>query len=80
MTEPLQIAFAGSPIDRADHVRTNPDLLAAAYTPAARLLLLDGYDPVPDPSGGLAWGSLADADPGASRVSLIHLGRCRRSG
>ena len=70
MTEPLQIAFAGSPIDRADHVRTNPDLLAAAYTPAARLLLLDGYDPVPDPSGGLAWGSLADADPAAELVFL----------
>ncbi|MCP1470050.1 NAD+ diphosphatase [Sphingobium sp. OAS761] len=40
-------AFAGSRIDRVDHVRTNPDLLAASFAdPAARLLLLDGLEPV----------------------------------
>lgn len=39
--------FAGGTIDRVDHVRSNPDLLARAFaSPDARLLLLDGLDPV----------------------------------
>ncbi len=39
--------FVGSTIDRVDHIRTNPALLAQAFAdPAARRLLLDGLEPV----------------------------------
>lgn len=39
--------FAGGTIDRVDHVRSDPALLARAFaSPQARLLLLDGLDPV----------------------------------
>jgi len=65
------IAFAGSQIDRADHVRANPDKLAELTDWRARLLLLDGLDPVISDEGALAWGSLADADP---QAELIFLG------
>ena len=64
------IAFAGSPLDRADHVRADPQALARLMTPAARLLLLDGLDPVIAPEGTLAWGSLADAPEGSELVFL----------
>lgn len=41
--------FVGGTIDRVDQVRGNPDLLASAFaSPLARLLLLDGLDPVVD--------------------------------
>lgn len=61
--------FAGSPLDRADHLRGDPAALAGLMTPAARLLLLDGLDPQTVPEG-LAWGSLAEAAPGAELVFL----------
>jgi len=64
------VAFAGSRLDRADHVRQNPDELAALMTWQARLLKLDGLDPVLDRDGQLEWGSLADADPEAELVFL----------
>lgn len=64
------IAFAGSPIDRADHVRGDPAALAALLGPRARLLLLDGLDPRIAANGGLTWGSLADADPQADLAFL----------
>lgn len=70
------IAFSGSPLDRADHVRADPERLAALLTPAARLLLLDGLDPVATDEGGLAWGSLADAAPDAELVFLGLDGPC----
>lgn len=39
--------FAGGTIDRVDHIRTNPAKLAEAFAdPAARLLVLDGLEPV----------------------------------
>ena len=69
---PLGISFVGSRMDRSDHIRCNPDLLAAAMTPAARLLRLDGLDPVLTPEGELAWGSLAEAPENAE---LVFLGR-----
>ena len=50
------VAFAGARLDRADHVRADADRLAALRTPAARLLLLDGLDPVIAADGALAWG------------------------
>ena len=64
------IAFAGARIDRADHVRTDPAALAALMDWRARLLRLDGIDPVIDPAGNLEWGTLADAPEGAELVFL----------
>ena len=45
MSAPV-LAFAGSRIDRADHVRANPERLAELLTWRARLLQLSGLDPV----------------------------------
>jgi NAD+ diphosphatase len=64
------IAFAGSRLDRADHIRTSPDKLAELTDWRARLLLLDGLDPVISDEGTLSWGSLADADPEAELIFL----------
>ena len=65
----LDIAFAGSRVDRADRLRTDASALEAMMGPRARLLLLDGLAPQMD-GNGLAWGSLADADPEAELVFL----------
>ncbi|HEY6868812.1 MAG TPA: NAD(+) diphosphatase [Novosphingobium sp.] len=70
MTQPVAISFAGSRIDRSDHIRGNPELLSAQFTPAARLMLLDGLLPRLGDDEGLLWGSLADADPAAELVFL----------
>jgi NAD+ diphosphatase len=65
-----EISFAGSRVDRADHLRGDPQALIGLQDWRARLLLLDGLDPRTDAGGGLAWGSLADADPEAELVFL----------
>lgn len=66
-----QPGFTGSPLDRADLVRTDPERLAAmAGDPRARLLVLDGIDPRPDAAGALSWTSLADADPDGELLFL----------
>lgn len=64
------LAFAGSKIDRADHVRSSPERLAGLMNWQARLLLMDGLDPVLDANGNLGWGTLADAPEGADLVFL----------
>jgi NAD+ diphosphatase len=64
------IAFAGSHIDRADHIRGDPEAIAALMTPRARLMRLDGLDPVLTPESLLDWGTLADAASGAELVFL----------
>ena len=64
------VAFSGSRIDRADHIRQSPDLLSGLMTHRARLLRLEGLDPVMGEDGTLTWGSLADADPEAELVFL----------
>jgi NAD+ diphosphatase len=64
------IAFTGSPLDRADNTRADPEALAALTNWRARLLLLDGLMPSMDERGGLVWGSLADAHEGAELVFL----------
>ena len=64
------IAFSGSPIDRADHIRCDPDALAGCMGWRARLLMLDGLAPVIDDAGMLAWGTLADCDEDADLVFL----------
>ena len=63
--------FTGSTLDRIDIERDDP----AAYArhradPRARLLLLDGLDPVVDRDGALAWGSPDDAPAGLDLALL----------
>lgn len=58
----LTPGFTGGTLDRADRVRHSPELLAQALAdPRARLLVLDGLDPVLDEDGHLTWTSLAEA-------------------
>ena len=64
------IAFAGAGLDRADHIRSDPDQMAGLMDWRARLLKLDGLDPVIDPEGDLSWGTLADAAPDSDLVFL----------
>ena len=64
------LAFAGAPIDRADHIRSDPAALTALMDWRARLLRLDGLDPAITPEGTLDWGTLADADPASELVFL----------
>lgn len=66
----MQIAFAGSRLDRADHIRADPDRLESLMNWRARLLKLDGLDPEITPEGTLAWGTLADAAPDSELVFL----------
>lgn len=66
----LDIAFAGSRMDRADRLRTDASALAALKGPKARLLLMDGLSPRYAEDGGLGWGTLADCDPEAELVFL----------
>lgn len=72
MAEPTvgAIAFAGSPIDRADHIRTDKDALGALMDWRARVLALDGLLPQMDDAGGLVWGTLADVPETAELVFL----------
>lgn len=64
------IGFSGVSLDRADHVRSDPARLAALQDWRARLLKLDGLDPVLTPDNLLDWGSLADCPPDAELVFL----------
>jgi NAD+ diphosphatase len=62
--------FTGGTLDRADRVRHDDAALDAARTdPAARLLVLDGLDPLLDDAGRLTWTAL-DAAAG----ELLFLG------
>ncbi len=64
------LAFTGCRLDRADHIRADPDALAAQMGWRARLLVLDGLLPAMDESGALQWGSLADCAPDDELVFL----------
>jgi NAD+ diphosphatase len=64
------MAFAGSPLDRADHIRVDPEALAGLMNWRAKVLLLDGLLPGVDEQGGLVWGSLADVPENAELVFL----------
>jgi len=69
----IQPGFTGSPLDRVDHLRRDPQGVAELQASlSARLLLLDGLDPIPSDDGGLSWGSLAEAPDGAE-VALLGL-------
>ena len=68
----MAIGFTGGWLDRADHMRGDPDAPAAlAGDWRARLLRLDTLDPAVDGEGRLEWTSLADA---AEDGELIFLG------
>lgn len=67
---PGPLAFTGARLDRADHLRADPERLAGLMTWRARLLALDGLMPGMDDHGELAWTSLADAPPDAELVFL----------
>jgi len=70
------ISFTGSGLDRADHIRADADKLAELTNWRARLLRLDGLDPVIADDGGLAgarWPMLM------RRTSWCSSGSIRRS-
>ena len=71
------IAFSGSKIERADHIRTDPERLAALRSPQAQVLLLDGLVPLLDGDNRLKWGGIADAPEGAE---LVFLGLMNKRG
>lgn len=64
------IAFGGSRLDRADHIRSDPEAVGRLMDRNARLLLLDGLEPRLDADDALVWGTLADAAPDAELVLL----------
>ncbi len=66
----MQIAFAGSALDRADHIRADQAALDGLMDWRARLLRLDGLDPMMSAEGDLSWGTLADAAPESELVFL----------
>lgn len=64
--------FTGSPLDRVDHIRTDPDAVIRLMGDwRGRVLGLDGLDPQINPEGGLFWKSMADL---AQDAELILLG------
>lgn len=74
---PGLIAFAGSPLDRADNLRADQAALGGLMNWKARLLRLDGLLPELDDTGRLGWGTLADA---AQEAELVFLGIDRQDG
>jgi NAD+ diphosphatase len=65
--------FTGSPLDRADYVRNDEKAYGALLGDwRARILGLDGLDPVVGPQGGLHWNSIADLD-GSEDLILLGL-------
>ncbi|HEV2569699.1 NAD(+) diphosphatase [Sphingomonas sp.] len=69
----LRPGLTGSPLDRADTLRNDPEALGAAMSDwRSRLLRLDGIDPVLSDTGELSWGSLAEA-PETAELLLLGL-------
>ncbi len=63
--------FTGSPLDRADRLRNDAVGYAAILSDwRARILSLDGLNPVVASEGGLAWHSIADIDADAELILL----------
>jgi NAD+ diphosphatase len=68
----MKPGFTGSPLDRADRLRNDPDGFSAVLNDwRARILGLDGLDPMIASDGGLVWTSMADV---SADVELILLG------
>ena len=67
----IPTGFTGGTLDRADALRHDPARIAALRDdPRARLLLLNGAEPVVGDDGRLGWGTPADAPAGAAFVLL----------
>lgn len=67
----MTVGFTGGTLDRADRIRHDPDLFAAAVAdPRACLLMLERYEPEVTEDGRLGWTGLADAPDGATLVLL----------
>ena len=64
------LSVTGSRLDRADHVRADPDRLAGYMNWKARVLALDGLMPSLDDTNRLAWGTLADVPEDAELCFL----------
>ncbi len=63
--------FTGSPLDRVDHIRNDPEAFAALLGQwSGRVLGLNGTDPVVDAKGGLLWKSIADIEGEAELILL----------
>lgn len=68
----MAIGFTGSPLQRLDSERSNAEVFARRLAdPRARLLRLDGLEPVLCDSR-LTWGTLAERDP-AVELALLGL-------
>jgi NAD+ diphosphatase len=65
-----QPGFTGGTLDRADHLRHDPEALAAALDWRTRLLKLDGLIPAVTDDMRLGWTSLADAPEDAELILL----------
>ena len=64
--------FTGSPLDRVDHIRSDPEAFAVLLSDwRGRVLGLEGLDPMLASEGGLIWKSMADV---AADAELILLG------
>jgi NAD+ diphosphatase len=64
--------FTGSPLDRVDHIRSDPEAYQGLLKDwRGRLLGLSGLEPMIASEGGLHWHSMADA---AADAELILLG------
>ena len=67
----IATGFTGGTLDRADALRHDADgLAAAAADPAARLLVLESFEPVVGEGGALAWAPLSAAPADAELVLL----------
>jgi NAD+ diphosphatase len=67
------IAFAGGPLDRADQVRADPERLAEIWAdPRARIVVLEGLDPVPA-EGGLLETAIVGPDAQVVDHALLGL-------
>lgn len=65
--------FTGSPLDRADRVRNDLEAYGALLVDwRARILGLDGLDPVVGAEGGLHWHSIAELE-GSEELILLGL-------
>jgi NAD+ diphosphatase len=65
--------FTGNPLDRLDHVRDDSAAFAALKSDtAARLLLLEGLDPVLTSNNTLSWAALHDVPP-ETQLALLGM-------
>ena len=70
----MPIAYSGGPLDRCDSVRSDPQALAALRGGPAKVLRLDGLEPVLDAENRLVWDRLEAGDDARELVFLGLLG------